>query len=139
MAVTMASLGVSDELRRALLATYDENYAESGRHDSTVFPGMADLLDDFSDRPPRLAVTTSKREAIARSILDEHGLSAHFEVIAGAAGERRAKADVIAHALAELGVGLASGDEAAPIVLVGDRSHDVAGAAEHDIPTAFVT
>ncbi|WP_308316877.1 arsenate reductase/protein-tyrosine-phosphatase family protein [Tomitella gaofuii] len=138
MAETMAGLGVAAEQARELLAAYHADYSASGWKRSTVFAGMADVLADMAARGVRLAVTTSKQETDARRILDAHGLAGHFEVIAGAAGERRAKADVVAHALGALGV-----DDPAPtggpaVVLVGDRSHDVAGAAQHGIPVAFV-
>jgi phosphoglycolate phosphatase-like HAD superfamily hydrolase len=55
-------------------------------------------------------------------------------VIAGASidGSRAAKADVVAHALAQL--------DPVPerVLMVGDRSHDVEGAAEHGIDTVVV-
>lgn len=143
MAATMATLGVSAELEADLLAAYHEHYSSAGWHDTGVYPGIARMLAALSDlpgRPLRLAVTTSKQQTVARRILAEQGLAGHFEVIAGADGERRAKADVIAHALAALGAHAASPDGrcTAPIMLVGDRSHDVRGGLAHGIPTAFV-
>ena len=75
-----------------------------------------------------------RREPTAQRILAHFGLDGHFEVIAGAStdGSRAAKADVVAHALAQL--------EPLPerVVMVGDRSHDVEGAAEHGIDTVVV-
>ena len=82
----------------------------------------------------RLAVATSKAEPTARRILEHFGLDEHFEVIAGASldGVRSTKADVVAHALAQL----------APLpdasLMVGDRAHDVEGAAAHGIDTVVV-
>ncbi|WP_157011856.1 HAD hydrolase-like protein, partial [Mycobacterium celatum] len=58
----------------------------------------------------------------------------HFEVVAGASvdGSRSSKADVLAHALAQL----------APlperVLMVGDRVHDVDGAAAHGIDAVVV-
>ncbi|GAA4818224.1 HAD hydrolase-like protein [Tomitella cavernea] len=138
MSETMAGLGVPPEQARELLAAYHADYSASGWKQSTVFPGMADVLADLAARGVRLAVTTSKQQTDARRILDAYGLAGHFEVIAGAAGERRAKADVITHALAELGVDDPAPADGPAVVLVGDRSHDVAGAAQHGIPVAFV-
>ncbi|PRC54230.1 hypothetical protein C6A85_49810, partial [Mycobacterium sp. ITM-2017-0098] len=57
-----------------------------------------------------------------------------FEVVAGASpdGTRSAKSDVVAHALQQL----------APlpdrVVMIGDRSNDVEGAAAHGIGTIVV-
>jgi phosphoglycolate phosphatase len=45
------------------------------------------------------------------------------------------KADVVAHATSELG---RLGVDTNSVVLVGDRIHDVEGAAEHGIPTIMV-
>ena len=82
----------------------------------------------------RLVVATSKAEPTARRILEHFGLDEHFEVIAGASldGVRATKADVMAHALAQL--------EPLPerVVMVGDRAHDVEGAAAHGIATVVV-
>ncbi|MEO7121864.1 MAG: HAD hydrolase-like protein, partial [Lacisediminihabitans sp.] len=48
---------------------------------------------------------------------------------------RSRKADVVEEALKRLGH---LGADISKPVLVGDREHDVAGAAEHDVPTIFV-
>ena len=55
-------------------------------------------------------------------------------MIAGASvdGSRSSKADVVAHALAQLD------PVPARVLMVGDRAHDVAGAAEHGIDTVVV-
>ena len=82
----------------------------------------------------RLAVATSKAEPTAQRILAHFDLDSWFEVIAGAStdGVRSAKADVLAHALAQL----------APlpqrVLMIGDRSHDVEGAAAHGISAIVV-
>jgi phosphoglycolate phosphatase-like HAD superfamily hydrolase len=82
----------------------------------------------------RLAVATSKAEPIAQRILEHFGIADVFEVVAGASldGSRAAKSEVVAHALAQL--------EPLPerVVMVGDRAHDVEGAAEHGIATVVV-
>jgi phosphoglycolate phosphatase-like HAD superfamily hydrolase len=98
------------------------------------YAGIPELLADLQVSGVRLAVATSKAEPTARRILAHFGLERHFEVIAGASldGTRSSKADVLAHALTQL----------APlperVVMVGDRSHDVEGAATHGIGTIVV-
>ena len=81
-------------------------------------------------------MATSKGEAAARSILDLHGLTDRFAVVAGADPEvgRVGKALVVASALARLGVVPARD----AVVMVGDRHHDVDGAAECGVPTIGV-
>ena len=101
---------------------------------NSLFDGIPQLLADLRAAGVRLAVATSKAEPTARRILAHFGLDDHFEVIAGASldGVRASKADVMAHALAQL--------EPLPerVVMVGDRSHDVEGAAAHGIDTVVV-
>ena len=101
---------------------------------NSLFDGIPALLADLQADGVRLAVATSKAEPTARRILAHFGLDTCFEVIAGASvdGTRVVQGRSLAHALAQL----------APlpdrIVMVGDRSHDVEGAAAHGIGTIVV-
>ena len=63
-------------------------------------------------------------------ILAHFGLTDRFTVLAGATFEpgRRTKDEVITHALRELAI-----DAGPHVVMVGDRDHDVHGAAVHGI------
>lgn len=92
------------------------------------------MLADLHAAGVRLAVATSKAEPTARCVLAHFGLDGYFDVIAGASvdGTRDTKADVLAHALAQL--------EPLPqrVVMVGDRRHDVEGAATHGIDAVVV-
>ena len=101
---------------------------------NSLFDGIPELLADLRAAGVRLAVATSKAEPTAQRIIEHFGLDEHFEVVAGASldGSRASKADVVAHALAQL--------EPLPdrVLMVGDRSHDVEGASEHGIDTVVV-
>ena len=101
---------------------------------NSLFDGIPQLLSDLRAAGVRLAVATSKAEPTARRILEHFGLDEHFEVIAGASldGVRSTKAEVVAHALAQLG------PLPERVVMVGDRAHDVEGAAAHGIGTVVV-
>jgi phosphoglycolate phosphatase len=118
----------------AAIAAYRADYSTRGWAMNKVFDGIAALLVDLRAAGVRLAVATSKAEPTARRILAHFGLDGHFEVIAGASidGSRATKSDVVAHALAQL--------QPLPdrVLMVGDRSHDVEGAAEHGIDTVVV-
>jgi len=130
---TMAALGLGDRVGEAV-AAYRADYTSRGWAMNTVFEGVAELLADLRDNRVRLAVATSKAEPTARRILEHFGMAGHFEVIAGASldGTRAAKSEVLAHALGQL--------DPLPerILMVGDRAHDVVGAAEHGIGTVVV-
>lgn len=131
---TLDSLGLGAAVEDAM-AAYRADYTTRGWALNRVFDGIAELLDDLRAAGVRLAVATSKAEPTARRILGHFGLDHHFEVIAGAAadGSRAAKAEVVARALAQL-----EPPRPQRIVMVGDRAHDVAGAAEHGIATVVV-
>lgn len=130
---TLHGLGLGDQANDAMQA-YRADYLNRGWAINRLYEGISELLADLRGAGVRLAVATSKAEPTAVHILDHFGLSEYFEVIAGATidGSRSSKADVVAHALAQL--------QPLPerVVMVGDRAHDVQGAAEHGIGTVVV-
>ncbi len=130
---TLCALGLGDRADEAI-AAYRADYTTRGWAMNSVFDGIPDLLADLQAAGVRLAVATSKAEPTARRIIEHFGLDHHFEVIAGASpdGVRAAKADVVAHALAQLA------PVPARVLMVGDRSHDVEGALAHGIDTVVV-
>lgn len=130
---TLAALGLGDRVAEAL-AIYRADYTSRGWAMNSLYDGISDLLDDLHAAGVRLAVATSKVEQTARLILEHFAIAGHFEVIAGASpdGRRAAKAEVLAHALSQLG------PLPARVVMVGDREHDVIGAAQHGIDTVVV-
>jgi phosphoglycolate phosphatase len=130
---TLSAMGLGDRADEAI-AAYRADYTTRGWAMNSLFDGIPDLLADLRAAGVRLAVATSKAEPTARRIIEHFGLDQHFEVIAGASldGVRASKADVVAHALAQL--------EPIParVLMVGDRAHDVEGASAHGIDTVVV-
>lgn len=126
--------GLLGESAEEAIAAFRAEYGARGWAMNTPFDGIEALLGDLRAAGVRLAVATSKLEPTARRILAHFGLDGHFEVVAGAApdGSRKSKEEVLAHALEQL----------APlperVLMVGDRSHDVDGAAAHGIDTVVV-
>ncbi|WP_207760748.1 HAD-IA family hydrolase [Mycolicibacterium sphagni] len=133
MHVTLSGLGLGERADEAI-AAYRADYTSRGWAMNSLFDGIPQLLDDLRAAGVRLAVATSKAEPTARRILEHFELAGHFDVIAGASvdGSRSSKADVVAHALSQL--------HPLPerVLMVGDRAHDVEGAAEHGIDTVVV-
>lgn len=129
--------GLEDaDVERAVQA-YREVYAGGRLFEAEVFEEMPRLLDVLQRAGFPLALATSKAADNARRILQHFGLEDHFAVVAGARpdGSRGVKSDVIDDAvrgLADLGY---TTDE---IVMVGDREHDVEGAARWGIPCIVV-
>ncbi|MDG4666382.1 HAD-IA family hydrolase [Mycobacterium sp. 236(2023)] len=133
MHLTLQKMGLGAQADAAI-AAYRADYTTRGWSMNRPFAGIPALLSDLQAAGVRLAVATSKAEPTAQRILAHFDLDSRFEVIAGASpdGTRSSKADVVAHALSQL----------APlperVVMIGDRSHDVEGAAVHGIGTIVV-
>jgi len=119
------------------LAIYRPRYLEIGALNSSLFPGVPDALKAVHSAGIPLSLATSKPETPAKLILSHYGLLGEFDVITGASDDevRSSKADVVAESLVRLA---AVGADLTRTVLVGDRKHDVEGAAANGIPTIFV-
>lgn len=127
-----------DEVESAqALAIYRQHYLEKNAQGSPIFAGVPKILRAIHRAGVPLALATSKPEFPASVILDNGNLTQYFRVIAGSSIDeiRSAKKDVIEEAMRRfrmIGV-----DTTRPI-MVGDRKHDVEGAAAHGIPAIFV-
>jgi phosphoglycolate phosphatase len=123
-------LGMTPAEAEETIAVYREYYAVAGMLENEVYAGIPELLLALADAGISCGVATSKPEVFAEQILDHFGLADRFTVIAGASldGGRSRKADVIAHAVSLLGAA-----RPGRTVMIGDRRHDVEGAAEHGI------
>ena len=112
-----------------LIERYRVHYA-TGMFDTEIYDGVLEVLDDLRARQVTLAVATSKPEFHATPVIDHLGLADYFVTVAGDSlnYERRTKALVIAEALRRLGH-----PDPTAVLMVGDRRHDVEGAAAHDI------
>ncbi|GHF25496.1 HAD hydrolase-like protein [Pseudolysinimonas yzui] len=120
------------------LAIYREHYVMTGVFDAELYPGVPDVLRAIAASDVPLSLATSKPESTARLILEHYDLARYFDELTGASEDevRSAKADVVEEALRRLSRG---GADLSRPVMVGDRHHDVIGAAAHDVPTIFVT
>jgi phosphoglycolate phosphatase len=111
------------------VAAYRAHYAAGALLDVTVFDGVPELLQALRAGGATLAVATSKPETFAVRVLAHTGLLSAFASVHGATldGAVRHKAQVVAAALAAHPGGRDP-------VLIGDRAHDVLGAAVHGLP-----
>ncbi|SLI86912.1 5'-nucleotidase [Mycobacteroides abscessus subsp. bolletii] len=134
MHITLGSMGLGERADDAI-AAYRADYSERGWAVNEMFGGIRDVLTRLREAGVPMVVATSKSEPIAARILEHFGLAEFFQVIAGASpdGIRSSKADVIKHALSQLDDVPSTG-----VVMVGDRVHDVEGAAAHGIGTIVV-
>lgn len=103
--------------------------------ENEVYGGIRELLAALKQAGKRLMVATSKPQAAAELVMHHFGLDEYVPDIIGGTDDprRNTKGKVIAWALREYGV------EPGTAVMVGDREHDVLGAAENGIPCIGVT
>jgi phosphoglycolate phosphatase len=120
---------IGDAPLMAVIDAYRDHYAES-MFDTSVFPGVREVLDGLHARGTRMAVATSKPEYYAVPIVERLGLADYFETVGGDGrdGSRPTKALVIEHVLSRLG-----NLDTADVLMIGDRSHDIIGARAHGI------
>ena len=129
--------GFTPEESLRALAIYRPQYLKTGVFDAKVYPGIREVIKAIREADVPLSLATSKPETPATLILEHYDLLKYFDVITGASDDekRSAKADVVEEALKRL---TDYGADVSNPVMVGDRHHDVVGAAAHDVPTIFV-
>ena len=131
------SMGMTgDELDRAV-AIYRAEYAAGGAINATVFPGVMEVVRAIRAAGIPVGLATSKVETGVRMVLSHFALLDDFDVIGTASDDdtRSAKADVVRFALDSLDD---AGADISNVVLVGDRIHDVEGAAAHGVDSILV-
>lgn len=130
------AMGMDEAQADHTLAVYREHYLSHGALDSQMFPGIDVVLHTLHEAGLPISTATSKPETPATYILEHYGLTGDIDIITGASDDevRSAKADVVEEALRRLD---ARGFDISRPVLVGDRLHDVEGAAAHGVPTIF--
>lgn len=113
------------------VAAYRERYGTVGLYENTLYPGIEAALDALVADGVTLMLATSKVRAFAVRILEHFGLASRFGAIHGSEfdGTRADKGELIRYIVTTEGIAAASK------VMVGDRYHDVAGAAVNGIPT----
>ncbi len=134
--VGLPSIGIPDDALFRVIKTYRERYETIGLFENTLYDGIVPMLDELAAAGLSLSIATAKPEVTAVRILEHFGLTERFAYMVGATltQERRAKHQIITHALQLLG--LSGGDN---VVMVGDRDHDVHGALQNGMPCLGVT
>jgi phosphoglycolate phosphatase len=111
-------------LARAL-ALYRERFGSVGLYENALYPAVPDTLAALRAAGYRQCVVTSKPHVYARRIVEHFGLFGAIEEVYGSEldGTRGDKGELIAHVLRERKLAPARA------VMIGDREHDVLGAA----------
>ena len=127
---------LDEKTAQKALQHYRKAYADHGAEQSSPYDGIMDLLKQLHLAGIPMAVATSKVEDQAIRLARRFGMESYFITVCGASDSegRASKAEVIAELLLRL---RSEGVDISSPAMVGDRSYDVAGAAEHGIPTIF--
>ncbi len=125
-----AALGVAPERIDEAVGLYRERYVPIGLFENLVIDGIPELLNELLNADVVMGVATSKVESYAREVLSHFGLADFFTIIAGASlhGSNDTKSTVISDCLHRL-----ARREDEPAIMIGDRLHDVEGAANNAV------
>jgi len=126
--------GVPAEEADNAVKIYRSRYIPIGKFENHPYPGIRELLQKLLDEGYSLYVATSKPEKMSIEILEHFDLAKYFTIICGASMDtsRSSKADVIAYLLSRC-------SPMDQVLMVGDTSFDVIGAAAHGIPAIGVS
>jgi phosphoglycolate phosphatase len=111
------------------LDTYRERYVHSSLEETTVVPGVREVLAAVAAQVP-VAVATTKPHAYANPLCERLGLAPHLRALAGPELDApdEVKTVTIVRALAALGL-----EPGADVPMVGDRRHDAEAASANGL------
>lgn len=126
----VALLGGEDHADRGV-ELYRERFGSIGLFENTLYDGIPALLEALHGSGRRLFVATSKPHVFAGRIIDHFGLRRYFHRVFGSEldGTRVDKTDLLRYALEQ------TSSDPARAIMVGDRKHDVIGAANNGMTT----
>lgn len=120
--------GFSEEEAKQAVIDYREYFAPTGKFENKVYEGIPEMLAALKEKGFTLALATSKPEVFALDILEHFGLKQYFDFVGGALLTGRTdKAEVISYVLQSIGA------DKGETVMIGDREHDLIGAAKNDL------
>lgn len=115
---------------------YREVYSTTGLFENELYPDTVYVLEELKKLGVKIVLATSKPEKFSILILKHFNIYEYFDFCSGASMDktRDTKADVIKYAIDSLNI--KNMDE---VLMVGDRYHDVEGAAQFGIKCCYVT
>ena len=130
--------GVPEALVDSVISHYRAGYRGEGMASSRPYPGVISVAETLRAAGHLVAVATQKPQGLARELLTIQGMDQLFNSIHGSPDEElspgpEGKTPIIAAALAEH-AGQYDG-----AIMVGDRSHDISGAAANGLACIPVT
>lgn len=126
--------GFSKEKAEEAVWKYRERFSTIGIFENSVYDGIEEMLKRLKKAGFKLVVATSKPTVYSKKILEHFGLSEYFDEVVGSElnGERTDKAEVIEYALKTQNA------VRSETIMVGDRKHDIIGAAKNGLKSVGV-
>lgn len=114
---------------------FRDYYSRKGLYESTLYPGIYELLKNLNDNGIKLYLATSKLEKYAIAILKNLKLDKFFSFVSGAAykGTGANKASLIGRVLQNI-----PSNEKSQTVMIGDTIFDIEGAQQTSIKSIGV-
>lgn len=132
--------GLDPEQATAAVARYREiGRAHGHTTGAKTYPGVAELIAEVAAAGIPQATASSKPENQVATLMAHFGIAPHLQATVGESDDGHSitsKSGVIAEALRRL---RDAGYDTSRPVLIGDRHHDIEGAADHGVPVVFVT
>ncbi len=130
----MEVCGLSFEEAEQCVESFRVRFLEKGILENALYPGVRELLEKLAADGKKLHLATSKPLHLAKMVLDNFDIARYFTSVSGTTMDldNHSKADVVAEALEKNNI--------TPVdaVMVGDRLHDVEGAAANGVATVGV-
>ncbi len=122
--------GLTEEKTKEAIRLFREYYTPKGIFENFVYPGVENLLSRLYGKGYILAVATLKPTPTSVRVLEHFGLKQYFTFVCGSDLQRtdEVKADIIKNAVTLLNI-----KDKSLAVMVGDRKHDILGAAANGI------
>lgn len=122
--------GITREESFQMVEYYREYYSTKGIFENRVYEGIEEALQSLIEKGLQLMIATSKPEHFAKTIAEHFGFAKYFCFIGGALldGRRTDKTEVIEYVLRNMKISMRN-----EVVMVGDRSYDMVGAAKTGI------
>lgn len=121
---------MDDELALKTVKVYRERYNRTGKFENRVYEGIPELLQNLKSAGYRLILATAKPEMFSFEIMEHFELSQYFDLMYGCdeSKSRMNKVDVIRDIMA-----FHPDITRENTIMIGDRDHDVLGAAQNGL------
>lgn len=117
--------GVPEEKVEETIANYRVYYAERGKFECELYPGIRELLKELNAAGYELYIATSKPETLSEDILGRFGILNEFRLVAGATMDhaREMKTAVLEYLFEKIG-------RPERALMIGDTDCDVIGSRD---------